>query len=193
MSTETVEKIQAFQPNVEHLAYSSHKHVPFIRERTALQKQSTEKRISWFYEPENFDTLESQIAPIKLGNTQTVIRLNHTLPKQDRFISLQKWEGAVLEVKEDSFFARLVDLTDSNIDEEAEFSIEELSPEDRPLIKPGAIFYWNIGYLDKRSGQRIHASLIRFRRLPAWTSKEIQQVQEEAARLQELFDWKENE
>jgi hypothetical protein len=194
MSTVTIEKIQVFQTDelVERLAYSSDKRLQLNRELTDLGV-STEKLISWFPDLENLDTLKYQTAHFDLGNTQTVIPLNHTLPKQDRFISLQKWEGAVLEVKEDSFFARLIDLTDSNIDEEAEFSIEELSPEDIPLLKPGAIFYWNIGYLDKRTGQRIHASVIRFRRLPAWTSKEIKQVQDEAARLQELFEWEENE
>src|SRR5262249_25118886 len=66
---------------------------------------------------------------------------------QHRFVLLQKWEGTVLQVlPEDSLFARLVDLSGSGPDEEAEFSLEEVSDIDRPLVVPGAIFYWSIGY-----------------------------------------------
>jgi hypothetical protein len=109
---------------------------------------------------------------------------------QDRFVSLQKWEGVVLGVGHDSFLARLVDLTLGSPEEEGEFCLDDISEEDRPLLKLGAIFYWNIGYHDSRTGQRRKVSEIRFRRLPAWTMKEIEAAKREATRLRDLIGWK---
>ncbi len=113
-----------------------------------------------------------------------------TEPRQSAFLSLQKWEGVVLEVLSASFLTRLFDLTRTGSDEEAEFSLDDVSEEDRPLIRPGAIFYWNIGYHTSYSGQRTRTSIIRFRRLPAWTREEIEAAKREAERLGKSIGWK---
>lgn len=115
-----------------------------------------------------------------------------TRPKlrQDGFVCLQKWQGVVIDVSKESFLARLKDLTNAGPDEEAEIPIEELSPGDMELLRPGAVFYWNIGYLDKLSGQRLRHSFLRFRRLPAWTREELEQAEKEAKRIQESIAWK---
>lgn len=110
--------------------------------------------------------------------------------RQDSFISIQKWEGTVLKRIKESFLARLIDLTNDGPDEEVELPIAEVSEEDLNLIEQGAIFYWNIGYLDKKSGQRTRASVIRFRRLPMWTQKEIEAAQKEADQIQKCLKWK---
>ncbi len=110
-------------------------------------------------------------------------------PHQNIFISLQKWEGIVMDVMDDAFLARLIDLTQKGTDEEAEFSFDEISEEDKPLIRSGAIFYWNIGYHTSYSGQRTRTSLIRFRRLPAWTQREIDAAKREAERLGKALGW----
>jgi hypothetical protein len=107
----------------------------------------------------------------------------------DSIISHRKWEGVVLRVMEDSFLARLVDLTQKGPDEEAEIALEELSQEDRKLVEPGAIFYWSIGYLDRLSGQRTRVSLIRFRRLPKPSEEDIAAIGKQARQLQELIGW----
>ena len=92
---------------------------------------------------------------------------------QSRFEVLQKWEGIVLDVLTDSFTARLIDLTRAGADEEAEFALDEIDGGDRDLLKPGAVFYWNIGYSDSPTG-RARVSIIRFRRLPLWRSGELE-------------------
>lgn len=112
------------------------------------------------------------------------------LPPQDRFVSLQKWEGVVLAIKHGSFLARLLDLSQGSPEEEGEFPFDDVSEEDRLLLKPGAIFYWNIGYHDSRTGQRRKVSEIRFRRLPAWTVRDIEAAKREAIRLRDLIGWK---
>jgi hypothetical protein len=112
-----------------------------------------------------------------------------TKPHQNFFTSLQAWEGIVMEVMDNTFLARLIDLTNTGTDEEAEFPIEEVSEEDKPLVKLGAIFYWDIGYHTSYSGQRTRISLIRFRRLPAWTQREIDAAKQQAERIGKALGW----
>ena len=109
-------------------------------------------------------------------------------PSRDYFISLQEWEGAVVQISTDSFLARLVDLTQQNPDEEADFLLDDVSDEDRKLVAPGAVFYWCIGYR-VRKGQRSRTSEIRFRRLPAWTEREVEESKHKAAELQRAIIW----
>jgi hypothetical protein len=110
-------------------------------------------------------------------------------PRQNFFTSLQAWEGIVMEVMADAFLARLIDVTDTGTDEEAIFPIDEISEDDKPLVKPGAIFYWDIGYHTSYSGQRTRIPLIRFRRLPAWTQREIDAAKQEAERIGKALGW----
>jgi hypothetical protein len=107
--------------------------------------------------------------------------------KDDKFIMLQRWEGTVSKVSKDSFVARLSDLSQENLEEEAEIPIEEIPEADLRLVEPGAVFYWCIGYIDRVGGQRIRASMIRFRRLPRWTQPAIEKVKAEAQRLRQLL------
>ena len=98
-------------------------------------------------------------------------------PWRENFIILARWSGRVTELFNDRFFAALSDDVDpSNADEEAEIPIEEVSEIDRGLIKAGALFYWSIGYRIRPSGQRSRESMIRFRRLPSWSSEEIERA-----------------
>jgi hypothetical protein len=98
------------------------------------------------------------------------------------FEPLQEWEGVVDWVKGRAFGATLTDLTSpGEAEEEAEFSFDEIvSLGDEPFIKPGAVFYWTIGRARNRWGQRTNISLVRFRRLPAWTARELSEAQERA-------------
>lgn len=108
---------------------------------------------------------------------------------KERAVSLQKWEGVVTEVEKDIFNARLLDLTDDNPEEEADFSIEEVSEDDRKLLKPGAVFYWSLGYLTTGTGQVIRTSIVKFRRLPAWTETELKKAQEQATKIRRTIGW----
>lgn len=110
-----------------------------------------------------------------------------SFPRQ-RFTSLAKREGVVLDVGSDRFSARLTNLLEDSLqddlgDLEAVFSFEEVSPSERSLITAGAIFYWNIGYYDDSTGQRHRESEIRFRRVPTWTVRDLQSAAREAHRI----------
>ena len=52
------------------------------------------------------------------------------------------------------------------------------------------IFYWNIGYHTSYSGQRTRTSIMRFRRLPAWTQNKIDAAKQEAERIGKAIGWK---
>jgi len=98
-------------------------------------------------------------------------------------IPLEEWEGVVDWVDGDEFGATLTDASGTER-EFGEFSIEdEVSHDDEPLVSPGAVFYWTIARARSESGQRSLVSLIRFRRLPAWSHKEILDGQDKAAAL----------
>lgn len=119
----------------------------------------------------------------------SVLRLP-TRERLSRFKSLQKWEGVVTDVLEDSFTARVHDLTRRGLEEEAEFFKDEISQDDLGLIQPGAVFYWNIGYYDSKSGQRTRQSLIRFRRLPGLSKSQLNRARLEAQRFASSIEWK---
>lgn len=88
---------------------------------------------------------------------------------QPNFDVRQAWEGTVEEVGVDSFQARLRDLTDSSRpDEIVEMFREDVDSADAPLLRPGGVFYWNIGYLEGGGTPRQRTSRVTFRRLPRW-------------------------
>jgi len=140
---------------------------------------------------ENIEENIDRKRTINLGEfSSPVIRLPAISRRSNNMASLQKWQGYVIKVLNEALLVRLIDLTHKGPDEEAEIPIEEISQDDRGLIRPGAIFYWNIGYLDSYNGQRTRISVIRFQRLPAWSKEEIDAAEREAERLQQIIGWK---
>jgi len=92
---------------------------------------------------------------------------------QQRSQVLQQWEGTVEEVGPNSFGARMRNLSVDGAPEEwATLLLDEISDDERSLVRPGATFYWSIGYLIEPYGQRRTASTIYFRRLPAWSAQD---------------------
>lgn len=164
----------------------------------ALLKQFTESnkevRKRWFLEDlDNIGTFEVRPEEEELRQEEPkilkpILRFDPDELKE-RAVSLQKWEGVVTEVGKDIFRARLLDLTEENPEEEADFSIDEVSEDDRSLIKPGGVFYWSLGYLTTRTGQVIKSSIVKFRRLPAWTESEMRRAQEQAMEIRQIIGW----
>lgn len=108
------------------------------------------------------------------------------------FIAEQEWEGEVISISEDKFIARLYDLTHTEkttTQEESEFETREISESDLSLLKEGAIFRWSLGFSRSISGTRERTSRLVFRRLPAWTRKEIMDSRAEAENLLSQIEW----
>lgn len=108
-------------------------------------------------------------------------------PFHNSITLLQQWECVVEWVEDEKFGAKLCDLTNpDNPTEGAVFFNEEIFREELHLICPGAVFYWNIGYEDSGRGRK-WVSIIQFRRLPAWTKKEISEIKKQAKKLGEFL------
>ena len=145
------------------------------------EKDDEEKTYKiYFSYSSNTQFFERKKAPVFFLETNSL---------QERAISLQKWRGIVEEVQKDFFTAKLINLTDIGFDEYAEISNDEITHEDKELIKPGAIFYWSIGYSHSSTGQRTRFSDIRFRRIPIWDEKEINIAKEKAQKTGKLIEW----
>lgn len=105
---------------------------------------------------------------------------------RERFIVRQKWEGYVLDVRKDTFLASLSSITGDDESLEAEIYLEEINEEDLDLLRPGAVFYWSIGYLVKPT-VRYAADFIRFRRL-VWTQQDFEKAKSQSLNFSDLFD-----
>jgi len=91
------------------------------------------------------------------------------------FVNLQEWEGYVTKIDEESFTARLLDISSGKEieDEEVDIPLSDISTTDREELSVGSIFRWSIGYEIKRDKQRKRTSQIVLRRLPMWREKEL--------------------
>lgn len=98
---------------------------------------------------------------------------------------LRSWQGVVESVQEDTFIARLIDRDGMEPDIEAEIYLDEVFEQDRPLVRAGAVFYWSIGYRDIPTG-RTRFSSLKFRRLPVWQARDIEQARAHATELENL-------
>lgn len=108
------------------------------------------------------------------------------------FIAEQEWEGEVIRIEGDRFIGRLHDLSewnDASFCEETDFSLKEISETDLSLVKEGAIFRWSLGFSRTPAGTRERTSRIVFRRLPAWTKKDLALSTQRAEELWKSIEW----
>ena len=73
------------------------------------------------------------------------------------------------------------------MEEEGVFEIECVSDNDKQLMKVGAVFRWTLGYERSPSGTKKKVSQVVFRRLPAWSKRDIDESNKEAAMLAAFF------
>jgi hypothetical protein len=103
-------------------------------------------------------------------------------------ITTVEWEGYVEEVQDERFLAMLVDKTTGRA-ERTTVLFDEVSSFDLDLVEPGAVFYWSVGYRVRETRQREGISLIRFRRLPTWTARELTQLSGSASVRAAELQW----
>jgi hypothetical protein len=137
---------------------------------------------------------DAQISPIETQfffrpKVSPLCQVHNPQSTKETFEVLQKWEGYVQSVNRDDgcFLARLVNkkIRDAN-DEEADISIDDIADDDLDLLKPGAVFYWSIGYSIVH-GTKQKASRIRFRRLFGMTSKVISDAKQWGSEMERFF------
>lgn len=85
---------------------------------------------------------------------------------------LQSWEGHVIGLSEEGVEVVLLDKTDRDVqDSFTTLAWDSIDPDDRALVKEGAVFYWSV--CDQ-------GSLIRFRRGVVWTADALKQSEQTA-------------
>jgi hypothetical protein len=132
----------------------------------------------------NGDTTES---PSTLEPAR-VLRVPRAQVARQHFILLQRWEGTVTNVNVEEFSAVLRDLSQAaRPEEQASFLLDEVPDPDRSLLVPGAVFYWTIGYEVTLTGTRKTVSMLRFRRLPAWSESDLRRIKADAERFHKLL------
>jgi hypothetical protein len=136
------------------------------------------------------DTVGTSGSPSQEGVLLELPRLGS--PPKELHISfhpLQEWEGYVVAVHQDTFTARLTDLTRGAdmAEEEAEFPLDDLANEDRELAQVGGVFRWAIGY-HRVGGTKIRGSHLVFRRA-RWTQAELAAADRAGAELSAKIRW----
>ena len=154
---------------------------------TFLTKSKSDTTDRVLYNEDNIEKVELEEI------NEKIVKPNYSWSKinipQSNFVSLQKWEGYVTKINNDTFNARLVNLTTDGPEEEVGLPINEVSKDDLDLLVEGAVFYWNIGYYDHISGQRTRSSIIRFRRLPMWRESDLEKAVSDAEELKKSIKW----
>jgi hypothetical protein len=109
-----------------------------------------------------------------------------------QFQVLQEWEGTVVERLDSVLKVRLIDKTaphDGCLHEQtAEIPMDEIEENDWPLVMPGAVFYWSIGYRIE-SGTRRRESALQFRRLPPLLEYDLRNARDAARARIRHFNW----
>jgi hypothetical protein len=105
------------------------------------------------------------------------------------FLQSQRWIGHVENINEDSFTAKLTDLSNPTTYEMGEFDFDEVSPEDKELLTIGAAFYWSLGRANSY-GQIEKKSILRFQRVRTWTEDDYDRILDRAEEKFNKLIWK---
>lgn len=139
------------------------------------------------------DPLQSRYPETEVSGAPIDALLAH-IPVDTRTAPLQIWEGKVVQLSEDgsAMEVLLFDKTGQLPDHTAQMSLEWVAEQDRPLVKPGAIFYLSL-YKETKRGTIKNSQELRFRRLPNWSQSQIKRIMLEAEQLLAWFSVKEQE
>ena len=139
------------------------------------------------------NTGETNVAP---GHPRTENVTNSTLlvdfPPTARIVRrqptlhpLQEWEGYVVDIDDNTFVARLIDVSagQTHESEEATIPLEELSDYDAANLTIGGIFRWVIGYERSPEGTQKRVSQVVFRDLPRMSEGDFRRGREWAKKM----------
>jgi hypothetical protein len=140
------------------------------RANTATILAGSEMRAS----PETLETI--QMSDYVQNNSRTAPRVE----------VVAEWDGYVEEIYDDYFSASMRGLRGAGVigeEEEAEIPISDVDTEDRDLSVEGGFFRLMIAYESPRVGPKKRYTTVQFRRLPAYTKRELDARDREADEL----------
>jgi hypothetical protein len=123
----------------------------------SLRSESrTSGLLAWWFAPPG---VEENLVPKWLLGLKRLFGLSSQAANIE---TTEHWEGAVLEIQDGTFIGQLVDLRGQRPDEEAEFSLREVSDDQRHLVGPGAVFTWKAELVRESSGRAWRRSVVQF-------------------------------
>jgi hypothetical protein len=186
-----MDKIQKIETNLSgHWANDN--------ELTRSHVSQKRNKIDLFIESlqDNIDTLKrnNEISPIEKQNLFNKLQIDHyesefnIIAGRKYSTTIQKWIGYITEINDETFSAKLIDKTNKGTNEIVEFSKDELSPDDLPLFRMDAIFYWSIGY-SVSNGQKRSESILKFKRSAVYEDKDLDKGLDVGNDIFEGIDW----
>ncbi|WP_156954363.1 hypothetical protein [Paraburkholderia acidipaludis] len=131
------------------------------------------------------------IEPVDLGKVSTILpevsieNRPRAWPRQAVYAApIEIFEGVVQEIDptQGTMQVNLRAKTRATAEHTADISLRWVNPQDRDLVRPGAVFYLSL-YRELRGKTIRNTEDIRFRRLPAWTKSQVNNVRRDADRL----------
>ncbi|MES9934906.1 MAG: hypothetical protein ABW153_00600 [Sedimenticola sp.] len=129
---------------------------------------------------ESFGETELQAPPIAELQRKRLVR------ETPRTTDIQVWEGRVDSIEKNKMSVRLSDKHCILSDRAAMISLEWVAEQDKDLVKPGAVFYLTL-YKETTRSKVKNSQELRFRRLPNWSSAQIERIRAEAEDMKSLF------
>jgi hypothetical protein len=119
------------------------------------------------------------------------LRATSTGRRLSGFVTEQRWQGYVTHVSDHTFKAIVYDLTGADQEEIEEVELDRLDVHAlmRDSIKPGAIFFWDIGYEVDPGDQRNRKSIVTFPTIHRDTKQAIETAKARAYSRFEKLGW----
>lgn len=141
-------------------------------------------------EQDSLDTSSAKVTTVDFARVpaaRTDTASSHS--SQATLCALQEWEGCVVEIGEETFEARLLDVTAGALydTESASIPLNEIS-HGRDRLEVGSIFRWVIGYERTPGGTTQRVSRIHVRDLPVVTESDLRAGREWARETMEKFE-----
>ncbi len=103
-------------------------------------------------------------------------------------LTSKSWLGHIIGIEDNTVRAKMFDLDgDNHLYEISEFGVDEFdSDEDRRALRIGSMFYFSIGTKVHR-GTKEGVYIFRLRRIPPWTTADIDSASDRANKLRNVF------
>jgi hypothetical protein len=105
------------------------------------------------------------------------------------FVVEERWQGYVVDVADEVFRAALFSDQQNGDVETVELEKEEVNILMRSLIRPGAIFYFDIGYEIEPGGQKRRQSVVSFPMIPVVSPDAIRKAKVAAMKRFHELGW----
>lgn len=166
----------------------------FCEEADSDVLQTYQRVISDQFKEKEEDKKDPEISQSDLNYGKSIPDLKNFFMQKfnaDRFMETVSWQGYIESIseKEKTIYGRMRELYKNGTEESIEFDFNDVSDDDKELVKIGAIFYYSIGYALK-NGQRIKMAILRFKRNVKFSGLDVDNITDNAHKLSLGINWK---